>query len=526
MSSFTNNLHSLGFICAMAALLPNAAIAQQTDPNQFEQAPFSSENAILDTSIPFAIGAREAQQAIRGSFGWPTFQEGLVEGVYFRFDPDGYARFAPTPRLDSDVFEVICRPRTYSCMGRKGTLSVILNSRGQLQLKIDDVLSGDRFFVSEGVSEIEVPERILQPLDTQMEVLLSTGGDLIVRRGEKEKDRISLTGVYPLSAYLRWVAARQDYTILPRGWPVPNAIGSEAGLTQTASWQSPMPQPQNFSVVQQNAYAQQPNPYAAQPVPYTPQMDQNMQPILQAQMISPTESQSEVSEVKDELKLLRELLLARNQSTLMDARQTETNFEQPQLPSPTDYANEQRGLTAQIAALQMAANQIQADLARLAMPSTLPETNLGQIQFAPQAQLNGQIDNQMHQTETQSAASATAERLHYLMTEIGLDAKTALMLIQMGAGNSTPALSDPNGLVGSSAMGATQQTAAAGGNQNQNQNQFFQDSVVSQILSELETGLNDRSPATMPVENAIAKMSHGEYQLLSSYFKSVALHAK
>ena len=92
--------------------------------------PFASENAILDTSIPFAIGAQEAQQSLRGSFGWPTFQEGLVEGVYFRFDPDGYARFAPTPRLDTDVFEVICRPRTYSCMGRKGSLSVLLNSRG------------------------------------------------------------------------------------------------------------------------------------------------------------------------------------------------------------------------------------------------------------------------------------------------------------------------------------------------------------------------------------------------------------
>ncbi len=129
---------------------------------------FTSENAILDTSILFAIGAREARQELRGSFGWPTFQEGLVEGVYFRFDPDGYARFSPNPRLDTDVFEVICRPRTYSCMGRKGTLSFMLNSRGQFQLKLDAAHEGDQFFVVEGISELEVPARILQPLDDRL----------------------------------------------------------------------------------------------------------------------------------------------------------------------------------------------------------------------------------------------------------------------------------------------------------------------------------------------------------------------
>ncbi|MEC8574047.1 MAG: hypothetical protein VXZ09_10465, partial [Pseudomonadota bacterium] len=94
-------------------LLSQPASAQVQAPPRGPEV-FASENAILDTSLPFAIGAREAQQALRGSFGWPTFQEGLVEGVYFRFDPDGYARFSPSPRLDTDVFEVICRPRTYA----------------------------------------------------------------------------------------------------------------------------------------------------------------------------------------------------------------------------------------------------------------------------------------------------------------------------------------------------------------------------------------------------------------------------
>ena len=114
-------------------------------------------------------------------------------------------------------------------------------------MKIDDIIEGDRFFASEGVTEIELPERVLQPLDTQLEILLATGGDLIVRRGDNEKDRISLTGFYPISAYLRWVAARQDYTILPRGWPIPNSSGETGGVTQANNWQSPMPQPPEFS---------------------------------------------------------------------------------------------------------------------------------------------------------------------------------------------------------------------------------------------------------------------------------------
>ena len=122
---------------------------------------FTPENAILDTSILFAIGAREARQELRGSFGWPTFQEGLVEGVYFRFDPDGYARFSPSPRLDTDVFEVICRPRTYTCMGRKNGLAVALTSRGTLQLRLENVVETDQFFVADGVSELPLPQNIL-----------------------------------------------------------------------------------------------------------------------------------------------------------------------------------------------------------------------------------------------------------------------------------------------------------------------------------------------------------------------------
>jgi len=83
----------------------------------------------------------------------------------------------------------------------------------------------------------------LQPLDVQLELLIGAGGDLITRRGGAEVARISLKGFSAVTAYLRWIAARQDYAVLPRGWPVPNAA-SETSVTQPDSWNSPMPQPQ------------------------------------------------------------------------------------------------------------------------------------------------------------------------------------------------------------------------------------------------------------------------------------------
>lgn len=201
---------------------------------------FLPENAILDTSILFAIGAREAQQELRGSYGWDTFQEGLVEGVYFRFDPDGYARFSPNARLDTDLFEVLCRPRTLNCVARKGPLAVAINAQGMLQLSIEGVAAGDQFFISDLVNEIELPDRILQPLDASFENVLAVGGELIIRRGQNETNRISLLGFSAVTSYLRWILAEQDYLALPRNWPVPNGNrnATSSSLTAPDAWRN------------------------------------------------------------------------------------------------------------------------------------------------------------------------------------------------------------------------------------------------------------------------------------------------
>ncbi|MGR3434770.1 MAG: hypothetical protein ACU0CO_07795 [Shimia sp.] len=211
-------------ILATALTLVQATTAgAQMQQTPEAPATFSAQNAILDTGVPFAAGARQTQQNLRGAFGWATFQEGLVHGVYFRFDPDGYARFSPSPRLDSDVFEVICRPRTTTCLARKGRLSMTVNDRGQLQPRLPGVTDDDTYFLDDGYSELQVPSRVVGPLDPQLETLLSAGGDLVVKRNGAETERVSLAGFAAVGGYLRWVAARQDHAVLPANWPVPAA---------------------------------------------------------------------------------------------------------------------------------------------------------------------------------------------------------------------------------------------------------------------------------------------------------------
>ncbi len=209
---------------------------------QDEVAEFSPGNAILDTTIPFAADAREAEQALRGAYGWATFQEGVIEGIYFRFDPDGYARFSTTPRLDTDVFEVICTPKTTSCLGQKGALSIQLNDQGGLQLTLANISSGDNFFIVDDLTELSLPNIILQPLDNRLEGLFASGGELLVRHGATETLRIPLSGFSTVSTYLRWVASGQDDASFPYGWPVSvsKTVATTGDLpTQTSNQQPP-----------------------------------------------------------------------------------------------------------------------------------------------------------------------------------------------------------------------------------------------------------------------------------------------
>lgn len=226
------------FTALLLGFLPmaNPALAQSLDTERPE-----SSTAILDTSIPFAIGAREGDQTIRGSFGWPTFQEGFVEGVYFRFDPDGYARFSSSPRLDEDVFEVICQNATTVCVARKNGLEIALTGQGKPQIRISGTTAQDRYFISDRKSELPLPNAILGPIEQRLEALLSSGGDLIIRRELETLQTLSLSGFSATVTYLRWVAQNQASFVFPRGWPAPSQQTGQktVGLTLQDSWNAP-----------------------------------------------------------------------------------------------------------------------------------------------------------------------------------------------------------------------------------------------------------------------------------------------
>lgn len=242
MNIFTCTSITASLICFPLIATPVFAQNQSTERAE-------SATAILDTSIPFAIGAREGDQSIRGSFGWPTFQEGFVEGVYFRFDPDGYARFSTSPRLDEDVFEVICQSATTICVARKNGMEIGLTGQGKPQIRISGTTPIDTYFISDRKSELPLPNSILEPIGQRLEALLSSGGDLIVRRELETLQTHSLSGFSATVTYLRWVAQNQASFVFPRGWPVPSQQTGQqtAGLTLQDSWntRNSGPQPSN-----------------------------------------------------------------------------------------------------------------------------------------------------------------------------------------------------------------------------------------------------------------------------------------
>lgn len=462
----------LGLI-ALSGLAAFAAVAQ-TVPADVRAAEFTAENAIVDTAIPFAIGASEARQSLRGAFGWPTFQEGLVEGVYFRFDPDGYARFSPNPRLDVDVFEVLCKARTQECHARKAGLTIFLTARGELQMAVDGVIAGDNLFLSEGVSEIQVPDRVLQPLDAQMENLLASSLELIVRRGGEEVSRYSLRGFSATTAYLRWIANGQDYAVLPRDWPVPNGRQVAAGqrLTQQSSWQSPMPQPQVIAITQ--------------PTPQSPQ-------------IATGHIDSQLADLRSMVEQLRHPAEAEKmtgEQKMMDAA----------MQPPTGLAVDRLeallvSLTEDVQALK------QASLESELYPS-------------PKAVLPSDIDPSLVQPAGVTHVEPdqdTTDKLAYLVEVLGLDLRTAVAVLELAATSEdiTPSAAKTSSM--------TQDLFS----------QALLDGLMKPEIEMVAPQEMTEPPAIVieqePIENSVVQpvpiATVSEYMLLSDYFRSAVMPA-
>ncbi len=83
-----------------------------------------------------------------------------------------------------------------------------------------------------------MPNSILGPVDQGLEALLSTGGDLIIRRELETLQTHSLSGFSATVTYLRWVAQNQASFIFPRGWPAPSQQTGQHnnGLTLSETW--------------------------------------------------------------------------------------------------------------------------------------------------------------------------------------------------------------------------------------------------------------------------------------------------
>ena len=307
-----------GLVAGQTQNQPAQQQAGQPQPGQ----QFSSDDAILDTSILFAIGAHQAEQSLRGAFGWSTFQEGLVDGVYFRFDPDGYARFAPNARLDQDAFEVVCAPRSRVCAAKKDVLELGLTPGNELQIVIAGVRENDAFFVTDGKNELPLPPRIFQPLDVRLETLLAAGGELIVRRDGNEFRKISLVGFNAVATYLRWVSSGQDSLVFPRGWPAPsdpirmvNSAPAQNGWTQPA--QNQQPQATGYQQIMQQrdqvaaSGAPQQQPVAVQPASPQPAQQAQQQvpnPAVQQPQTEGDAVSASISQLQAQLEALTQMM--------------------------------------------------------------------------------------------------------------------------------------------------------------------------------------------------------------------------
>ncbi len=108
-----------------------------------------AQEAVIATDRPFAPGAVEKEQDLRGTAGWPTYQEGVADGLFYRFDPDGYARFIEDERQEG--WEIVCMswPRT-SCTATRGEVTLTVSDNQRIDVAVAGAPAEARFFLENG----------------------------------------------------------------------------------------------------------------------------------------------------------------------------------------------------------------------------------------------------------------------------------------------------------------------------------------------------------------------------------------
>ncbi len=199
-------------------------------PSAAEEVALFDSGFIVDTSIKFSTGAREHFVSARGPYGLPSFQQGFVENMHYRIDPDGGALFSRDPRLRKGVIEIECDGSAASCVAQKGMIRLSVDAEGRASLSLEPGYESDDIYV--GYGEF-VPENIndnWKKLNLSLSMVtadyLADYSQLAVARDGKLVEQVSLDGFDVVEAYLKWVRA---------GQPENEAEGSQDNLTDKST---------------------------------------------------------------------------------------------------------------------------------------------------------------------------------------------------------------------------------------------------------------------------------------------------
>jgi hypothetical protein len=407
-------------------------------------------------------------------------------------------------------------------MGHKGILGINPTNSGQFQIAIEDYVEGEKLYLSEGTTEIQLPAQILDPLDARFETLLSSNGELVVRRGADERARVSLAGFRQTLSYLKWVAARQDYAALPYGWPVPNSgTAAPARLTAAETWTNPMAQSQT-------------TPVAVPEVSAAPAITGG----------------AEVDALRREVETLRSLISLSAPPPVIPEVPPPQIIATPEMLTVAPVTATDQADTARIVALQGIVAKLSVGLAPQVPCGSDPlqPCPASESAFTENAGITPTVDRSPADTmpglfvspvlptfesssavtgssssgagnQTAASPSKTSQRdqaakIDYLMTEIGLDVETAMMVLQLGQ------------------IGLDQSVGANSACSDSTLNLAFSDEMTRQALADLVEPLarsaspvSDGRAAVGGADNAdLAETAVGsgtEYVFLSDYLQAI-----
>ncbi len=216
----------VGVVCYLFGA-PTASLAVES-PNLVETI------TTIDTSIPFAPGAEEHLINVRGPFGQPSFQQGFIEGMHFRIDPDGGALFSRDPRLRNNVFEVECENGITSCIAKRGAVRLSIDTDGLLIFGLDADAAFDAIYLGYGPFDIDQLEDSWKKLNTSLNTVsvdvLAGYDQMVAVKDGKLAQKIPLEGILVVGTYLKWVVDGQPVKVLPASWE--DAHEEEPNLNQ------------------------------------------------------------------------------------------------------------------------------------------------------------------------------------------------------------------------------------------------------------------------------------------------------